>query len=119
MRWIGLVLSLILYVSQIWGIEAGKIQHKTVSDTAANVHKLPSYEYGHVYKIKKVSSPFPVEIKVKGRNLYVVSKQDQMLPIYKSSGVFYGLFKLNKGTNWISGLPKGNYLINNKVITVS
>lgn len=118
MRWIGLVLSLILCIPQVLGIETGKMQRKVVADSV-NVHKLPSYEYGRVYKIKKVSSPFPVEIKVKGRNLYVVSKQDQMLPIYKGTGVFYGLFKLNKGTNWISGLPKGNYIINNKVITVS
>ena len=59
------------------------------------------------------------EIKVKGRNLYVVSDYDQMLPVYKESGVFYGLFHINKGTNWLSGLPSGIYIINNTRIRVS
>ena len=56
---------------------------------------------------------------MKGRSLLVTSQHVQMLPIYKDNGVFYGLFRLNKGTNWISGLPKGTYIINNAKITVS
>lgn len=70
-------------------------------------------EYSGVYKFKRVSSTFPVEVKTKGFSLQVTSKHSQVLPIYKENGAFYGLFLLNKGVNWISGLPKGSYIINN------
>ena len=56
---------------------------------------------------------------MKGGSLLVTSRHSQMLPVYKGNGVFYGLFRLNKGTNWISGLPKGTYIINNSKVTVS
>ncbi len=56
---------------------------------------------------------------MKGGSLLVTSQHSQMLPVYKGNGVFYGLFRLNKGTNWISGLPKGTYIINNSKVTVS
>ena len=82
-------------------------------------HEVPYSEYTHIYKTKRVSSTYPVKIKMKGSSLLVTSQHSQMLPVYKGNGVFYGLFRLDKGTNWISGLPKGTYIINNSKITVS
>ena len=76
-------------------------------------------EYLNVYKTRKVSSVYPVDIKKKGSSLLVTSRHSQMLPVYKDNGVFYGLFRLNKGTNWISGLPRGTYIINNSKFTLS
>ncbi len=76
-------------------------------------------EYIHIYKTKRVSSTYPIKIKTKGSSLLVTSQHSQMLPVYKGNGVFYGLFRLNKGTNWISGLPKGTYIINNSKVMVS
>lgn len=81
-------------------------------------HKSAS-EVSHIYKKKKVSSTYPVEIRRKGTSLLVTSEHTQMLPVYKGNGVFYAMFRLNKGTNWISGLPRGTYIINNSRITVS
>ena len=81
--------------------------------------KVPFSEYTHIYKNRCVSSTYPVEVKVRRSALLVTSKHSQMLPVYKSNGVFYGLFRLNKGTNWISGLPKGTYIINNSKVRVS
>ena len=81
--------------------------------------KVTFSEHSHLYKIKRVSSTYPIKIKMKGRSLLVTSQHVQMLPIYKDNGVCYGLFRFNKGTNWISGLPKGTYIINNAKITVS
>lgn len=80
---------------------------------------VPFSEYTHIYKTKRVSSTYPIKIKMKGNSLQVTSRHSQMLPVYKGNGVFYGLFRLNKGTNWISGLPKVVYIINNSKIMVS
>lgn len=82
-------------------------------------HGMSFSEYTHIYKIKRVSSTYPVEIRMKGKSLLVTSKHTQMLPVYKDNGVFYALFRLNKGTNWISGLPQGTYIINNSKIIIS
>lgn len=76
-------------------------------------------EYTHIYKGERVSSTYPVKIEMKGGSLLVTSQHSQMLPVYKGNGMFYGLFRLNKGTNWISGLPKGTYIINSSKVTVS
>lgn len=111
MKEIGLVLGLLLCCMQMTAGRSAVVQHKTNVDTVRQ--NAFDGEHGQIYRVRQVSSLFPVEIKVKGRNLYVVSKHNQVLPVYKETGVFYGLFRLNKGTNWISGLPKGAYIINN------
>lgn len=76
-------------------------------------------EITHIYKTRRVSSTYPIEVKVRRGSLLVTSQYTQMLPIYKGNGVFYGLFRLNKGTNWINGLPRGTYIINNSKVVVS
>lgn len=76
-------------------------------------------EYLNVYKSRQLSSTYPIEIKRKGCSLLVMSGQPQLLPVYRDNGVFFGLFRLNKGTNWISGLPRGTYIINNSKFTFS
>ena len=76
-------------------------------------------EYTQIYKTRRVSSTYPIKITLKGQSLLITSQHTQMLPVYKGNGVFYGLFRLNKGSNWISGLPKGIYIINNSKIRVS
>ena len=117
MNCISLIIGLIMSFFVGSSVVTATVRQKSSLDSLS--HKVPSTEYGRVYRTKRVSSPFPVEIKVKGRNLYVVSDYDQMLPVYKESGVFYGIFHINKGTNWFSGLPSGIYIINNIRITVS
>lgn len=117
MKYASLIIGLVM--SFFVGSSVITVTARQKSSLDSLSHKVPSTEYGRVYKTRRVSSPFPVEIKVKGSNLYVVSNYDQMLPIYKESGVFYGMFHLNKGTNWLSGLPRGIYIINNIRITVS
>ena len=116
MKEIGLVLGLLLCCVQMAASGNAVVQNKTHTDTVR--HKTSGSEYGQIYRVRQVSSLFPVEIKVKGHNLYVVSQHNQGLPVYKETGVFYGLFRLNKGTNWISGLPKGAYIINNRRVEV-
>lgn len=71
------------------------------------------------FRHRMMTSPQPVEIRQQGRNLCVTSRYNQLLPIYTSSGALYSSFRLSKGTNWLSGLPRGSYIINNKKFTIN
>ncbi len=66
-----------------------------------------------------MTSAQPVEIKQQGRYLCVTSRYAQLLPVYNSSGTFYSSVRLSKGTNWLSGLPRGSYFINNRKFTIN
>ena len=65
------------------------------------------------------SSAFPIQMHISGRNIRVVSDHNQILPIYTQSGTFYMAMRLNKGTNWLTGLPRGRYFINNRPIRIN
>lgn len=82
-------------------------------------HHLDLNECGSVVQGKMASSAFPVLLKVRGRSVCVRSNYNQVLPIYNHNGSFYAMFRLSKGVNWIGGLPRGVYYINNRKITIS
>ena len=65
------------------------------------------------------TSAFPVQINVNGRVVQIQSDRAQLLPIYNQNGVLYLTARLNKGTNWLGGLPRGRYFINNRPITIN
>ena len=71
------------------------------------------------YIRKMSSSAFPVQITVNGRAVQILSDHNQLLPIYNVNGVLYLTARLNKGTNWLGGLPRGQYFINNRPITIN
>lgn len=68
---------------------------------------------------KMSTSAFPVQINVTGRVVQIQSDHNQLLPIYNQNGVLYLTARLNKGTNWLGGLPRGRYFINNRPITIN
>lgn len=68
---------------------------------------------------KMSTSAFPVQINVTGRVVQIQSDRAQLLPIYNQNGVLYMTARLNKGTNWLGGLPQGRYFINNRPITIN
>lgn len=68
---------------------------------------------------RMMSSPLPVEISQQGRQLCIKSRYAQLLPIYTASGTYYSSLRLTKGTNWLSGLPRGAYMINNHRYTIN
>lgn len=76
-------------------------------------HELPDIRH------RMVTSPQPVEIRQQGRSLCVTSRYNQLLPIYSASGSLYSSFRLSKGTNWLNGLPRGSYIINNRKFTIN
>lgn len=64
------------------------------------------------------SSNFPVKLHVKGSSLCVASDYNQLLPIYTNGGTLYVAMRLNKGMNWLNGLPRGRYVINNQRVNI-
>lgn len=82
-------------------------------------HHLEMTECGNMVQGKMASSAFPVLLKVRGRAVCVRSNYNQVLPVYTHNGSFYAMFRLSKGVNWINGLPRGVYYINNRKITIS
>ena len=70
-------------------------------------------------RMPMMTSALPVEIRQQGRQLCIKSRYNQLLPIYTASGMLYSSMRLNKGTNWLTGLPRGAYLINNRRYTIN
>ena len=68
---------------------------------------------------RMLTSPLPVEIRQQGRQLCIKSQYNQMLPIYTAGGTYYSSMRLTKGTNWLTGLPRGAYMINNQRYTIN
>lgn len=68
---------------------------------------------------RMLTSAQPVEIRQQGRYLCVTSRHAQLLPVYSASGTLYSSFRLSKGTNWLNGLPRGSYFINNRKFTIN
>lgn len=68
---------------------------------------------------KMSTSAFPVQISVTGRVVQIQSDHNQLLPIYNQNGVLHLTARLTKGKNWLGGLPRGKYFINNRPITIN
>ena len=67
---------------------------------------------------KMAHSAYPVKLSVKGRSLRISSKYEQVLPIYTQGGTLYLAMQLTPGVNWLNGLPRGRYRINNRTINI-
>lgn len=88
--------------------------HRTLSELRLrDARELPDMRH------RMLTSAQPVEIRQQGRFLCVTSNYAQLLPIYRASGTLYSSFRLSKGTNWLSGLPRGSYVINNRKFTIN
>lgn len=67
---------------------------------------------------KMSTSAYPVQMNVVGSALRVQSPENQILPVYTGTGSFYLFMRLNKGVNWLNGLPRGRYFINNRLVII-
>lgn len=75
-------------------------------------------EHG-TFRSRMMASPFPVELRQEGRQIYAQTKNEQILPIYTGTGAYYATFRIFRGVNWINGLPRGTYLINGRKFIIS
>ena len=109
---------LLLAAVMCWPAEASvrkrRIRARRNADTL--VVDVPNAEMPSSRKMSM--SAYPVKISIIGRGVQIQSDHNQLLPIYTHSGVLYLTARLNKGTNWLSGLPRGRYFINNRPITI-
>ncbi|MBR4645075.1 MAG: hypothetical protein IKO73_07985 [Bacteroidaceae bacterium] len=84
-------------------------------DTTSLVEKIQ--DFGQTGRMS--CSTFPVKINTSGRAVQIQSDHSQILPIYTRTGAFFMAVRLNKGMNWLNGLPRGHYFINNRPITIN
>ncbi len=87
------------------------------TDTVAATDK-PNQWKEMVAKGRQPQSLHPVDLTVKGNSLCVSSKHKQDLPIYTQGGSLYLSMKLTPGENWLFGLPRGRYRINNRIVNI-
>lgn len=110
-----LVLAAVLWQSAEGAVRKRKVGVRHNPDTLALA--MPSPEMPS--RGKMVTSAFPVQISVTGRVVLIQSDHNQLLPIYTHTGVLYLTARINKGKNWLGGLPRGRYFINNRPITIN
>ena len=84
-------------------------------DTTSLVEKIQ--DFGQTGRMS--CSTFPVKINTSGRAVQIQSDHSQILPIYTRTGAFFMAVRLNEGMNWLNGLPRGHYFINNRPITIN
>ncbi len=88
-----------------------QVQEDTIKETN-RLRELPQ-------TLHMTASLYPVMIKSQGRTVMIRSDHAQLLPVYTGNGSFYMMWRLSKGVNWLNGLPRGRYFINNRPITVN
>ena len=110
-----IVLSLALLVLLPMGASVRRKKSVvTKADTVSLVEKIQ--DFGQTGRMS--CSAFPVKINTTGRAVQIQSDHSQILPIYTRNGAFFMAVRLNKGVNWLNGLPRGHYFINNRPITI-
>ena len=86
------------------------------SESVSQAEPLREFDLRH----RRMSmSAYPVELKTMGRALRIRSDYTQLLPIYTETGTLYMALRITKGTNWLNGLPRGKYFINNQPVTIN
>ena len=109
-----LLLAVVLCLPAAGGLRKRKTQARIKQDTVTLT--MPSLDLPSSRKMS--TSAYPVKISITGRVVQIQSDHSQLLPIYTNTGVLYMTARLNKGTNWLGGLPRGRYFINNRPITI-
>jgi hypothetical protein len=110
-----IVLSLALLVLLPIGASMRKKRVVAKPDTTSLVEKMQ--DFGQTGRMS--CSTFPVKIHTIGRAVQIQSDHSQILPIYTRAGAFFMAVRLNKGMNWLNGLPRGHYFINNRPIIIN
>lgn len=110
-----IVLSVALLVLLPMGASMRRKRVVAKPDTTSLVDKIQ--DLGQTGRMS--CSTFPVKIHASGRAVQIQSDHNQILPIYTRTGAFYMVVRLNKGVNWLNGLPRGHYFINNRPITIN
>ncbi len=107
------VLAMIITMVSVQ-VMADKSHGKVVADSIT----IRTSSWSEIPRGKMTQSAYPVKLMVKGNSLRVSTKHRQVLPIYTQGGSLYLAMRLNPGVNWLNGLPRGRYRINNRTINI-
>ncbi len=110
-----LLLTLVVALGSMQAM-ADRDTMKTVMPDSVNVRASAWTEVKSLGKMAQ--SAYPINLTVKGNSLCVSSKHSQVLPIYTQGGSLYLAMKLTPGENWLYGLPRGRYRINNRIVNI-
>lgn len=97
---------------------AGVYRHERVPQKQDSIVKLAPREGTRSKQRAMSTSAYPVRLDVVGSAVRVQSPESQILPVYTESGAFYLFMRLNKGVNWLNGLPRGRYFVNNRLVII-
>ena len=115
------LLMIFLMAGMISGVAAmplGVTKSNTDATHLDSISQSFQGEGGKVIRRRMSHSAYPVRVQMVGNAVKVDSPEAQLLPIYTHAGAFYLILRLNKGTNWVSGLPEGKYFINSRLVTI-
>jgi hypothetical protein len=110
---------LLLAAAMCWPAEGAIRKRKVRTRRAPDTLVVPFVPPEMPVSRKMNTSTYPVQISVTGRVVQIQSDHNQLLPIYNAGGVLYMTARLTKGKNWLGGLPRGQYFINNRPITIN
>lgn len=112
-RYALLIGTLFVTATSLWAVNHIPIYGSSSDSVKVRIHRWSELPEGRI-----THSTYPVKIIIRGKSLRIVSKYEQVLPIYKNSGDLYLAMQLTQGVNWINGLPRGCYRINNQTISI-
>lgn len=111
-----MLIGALLHIAAVAPI--GIYQRKPSPHRQDTIVKLVPREGDREVRRKMSTSAYPVQMNVVGNALRVQSPENQILPVYTANGSFYLFMRLNKGVNWLNGLPRGRYFINNSLVII-
>ncbi len=108
------LILVLLVLCSTWALADRQTTHRLSKDSVT----VSANQWSELPSGKMAQSAYPVKLAVKGRSLRITSKYGQVLPIYTNGGTLYLAMQLNPGVNWLNGLPRGRYRINNRTIRI-
>lgn len=116
------ILTIFMLIGVLLGMKAatpiGVFSQQSCLAHADTAYVQKQKDESKVVQRKMSHSAYPVRMQVVGNAIRLDSPESQILPIYTQNGTFYLIVRLNKGTNWLNGLPKGKYFINNRLLAI-
>lgn len=111
-----MLIGALLHIAAVAPI--GVYRQRPVQQKQDTIVKLVPREGDNEARRKMSTSAYPVQLNVVGNAVRVQSPENQILPVYTANGAFYLFMRLNKGVNWLNGLPQGRYFINNRLVII-
>lgn len=118
-KWMGACLMAACLTATAGVLSATRAVHHVLGNTSTDTVSVRSRVGEMGVRHRMSTSLYPVQMQVMRGMVRIQSEHSQILPIYRQNGSFYMVMRLNKGVNWLNGLPRGRYFINNRPIAIN